>query len=58
MRTAHAIKADDEAATLVVNDVREADYDYIAISQNDQIVVISREQLPALIRQLWKVAAK
>lgn len=58
MRTAHAIKADGKAAALVVKDVREDDYDYVAISQNDQSVIISREQLPSLIRQLWALSTK
>lgn len=58
MRTAHAIEADDESAALLVMDVCEDDYDYVAIGQNNQIVIISREQLPTLIRQLSVIAAR
>jgi hypothetical protein len=59
MRKQHSIAKTEAANALTISDVREEDYDYVSISQEgeDRFVIVSREQLPALIRQLWKIAA-
>jgi hypothetical protein len=56
-RTNIAIRADEEAHALKISDVRELDYDYVSISQDDNHVIISRDQLASLIRELWKIKA-
>lgn len=57
-RTSYSVVADDSANAIRIADNRDPEYDYVAISQNDDHVIVSREQLPALIRQLWAIQAR